>query len=294
MLVPDNSLSTAQIYTDVSRAIISKCSTLDVLGVPRTAPNPLIGNVPSWVIDWSLPHLANSLSCKNLQGGYIFNFDATDVSSPKQVTFRGSFLILNGHVCDTFGRVGKIMDPFTSIAIDKLTNSKPLHTSPDIFLRMIHIYIVPQDWRTLLKSSFPPRTYPGASNSLRETFCCTLFLNHFQEGYTIAAAINDYERFSTRIAYHVISHVSRYSATVRLLNWYESRLLSGHALLKADKDSSPIRFAEIIVRLVGRRMVVTRGGLLGLAPELAVSGDCIAIVKRAKVSLILRPIEDAK
>ena len=293
-LVPDYSLSTAQIYTDVSRAIISKCSTLDILGVPRTAPNPLIGNVPSWVIDWSLPHLANSLSCKNLQGEYIFDFNATDVYSPKQATFRGSSLILNGHVCDTIERVGKIMDPFTSIAIDELTKSKPLHTSPGLFLRMLHIYIVLQDWRTILKSSLPTRTYLGASDSLRENFCRTLLLNHFQEGYTVAAAINDYERYSIRIAYHVISHISRYPAIVRFLNWYESRLLIGHGLLQAGKDSSPIRLMEMIARLVGRRMVVTRGGLLGLAPELTVSGDCVAIVKGAKVPLILRPMDDAK
>ena len=190
--------------------------------------------------------------------------------------------------------VGKIMDLYTSIAIDELTKSKPLQTSPGIALRMIHIYIVLQDWRTLLKSSFPARTYPGASDSLRENFCRTLHLNYFPEGHTVAAAINGYERYSIRIAYYVISHLSRYSAIVRFLNWYESRLLFGHALLKAAKDSRAIGFADTIPRLVGRRMVVTRGGLLGLAPELAVSGDCVAIVKGAKVPLILRPMDDAK
>ena len=293
-IVPDYNLSTAQIYTDVSRAIITKSSTLDILGVPRTASNPLVGRIPSWVTDWSLPHLANALSCRNLQGDYIFDFKASDDHDAKKVTFRGSSLILNGHVFDTIVRVGKVMDPFVSTVPVELTRSDTLKTNPSIFSRMIHIYIVMQDWRVLVKSSCPTGSYQSTSDTLAEVFCRILLLDHLQEDYTIAAAVKEYHRFSLRVLYHVTSHLSRYPAIVRFLRWCEPRLFSGHALLQASKNSAPTRTTNTLAGLARRRMVVTSGGFLGLAPALAELGDCVAIVKGANVPLLLRPVENAK
>ena len=293
-LVPDYSLSTAQLYIDVSRAIILRCLALDVLGVPRTAPSPLVGNLPSWVVDWSAPHLANSLSQKNLQGDYIFDFNVTASLVAKQVSFRGSSLILNGYVFDPIVKVGKVMDPFTSITIDKLTKSKPSQNGPGNTLRIIHVYKVLKDWQGLLKSSFPTGSYPGTSVSLFEIFLRTIHFNRFPECLPIAAAIHSYGRFTFRIALYITSYLSRHQAILRFLNWHEAHRLSKHALFRAEENSRPTYTTDLIVSLVGRRMVLTRSGYLGVALGMAELGDCVAIVKGAKVPLILRPVEDTK
>ena len=293
-LIPDYSLSTVQIYIDVSRAIILKCPALDVLGVPRTGSSSLVGNLPSWVVDWSAPHLANSLSQKSLQGDYIFDFDVTASSIAKQVSFRGLSLILNGYVFDHIVNVGKVMDPYTSITIDKLTVSKSSRNGPGNFLRVIHAYVVLKDWQSLLKSSFPTRSYPGTSTSLFEIFLRTIHFNRFPEHLPITAAISSYGRFAFQIALYIISYLSRYQTILRFLNWHEAHRLSKYGLLSAGENSRPTYTTDMIASLVGRRMVLTRSGYLGLAPGTAEPGDCVAIVKGAKVPLILRPVEDIK
>ena len=78
-MMPDYSLSTEAVYTEVAKAIILKSPSLDILGVPRTASSSLIQKTPSWVPDWSVAHLGSSLAIKNLQGDYVFDFNATKV-----------------------------------------------------------------------------------------------------------------------------------------------------------------------------------------------------------------------
>ena len=92
----------------------------------------------------------------------------------------------------------------------------------------------------------------------------------------------------------VISYLCRYPVILKFLNWYESRLGLKYALLSANRNSKANFFPDMIARTVGRRMVVTKSGYLGLAPDLAEIGHCVTIIKGAKVPLILRSINNMK
>lgn len=282
-------------YIHVAKETISKSPTLDILGVPRTASSPLRDQLPSWAADWGVAHLASSLSFKNLQGDYVFDFDAVKTYRvPKYVACQELALSLHGHVFDTIIMVGKTMDPFKSDMLGNNTEDKrPTRTRPGVFSSMLHVYSVLHDWRTIYKRSFPSstRSYPSTSESPFHVLCRTIYLDNMPSNYTLASALKDYGRFAIRVAFRIGSHLNTYPPIPRFLDWYESRVTM-LAVIRAPRGrmSQNINsFPEMIWRTVGRRMVVTKKGYLGLAPDAAEVGQSIALVKGGKVPLVLKP-----
>ncbi|KAL8840027.1 MAG: hypothetical protein Q9170_001511 [Blastenia crenularia] len=154
-IMPDYSLSTTDVYTEVAREIILKSRTLDILGVPRSkTSSALVDRLPSWAPDWSVIHLTSSLSFKNLQGEYVFDFDAakTNQAAAKINFGAGHSLILQGHVFDTVIQVGKVMIPFKS-HVATAEGSRKQHNKSNacspvrlgMLSSMLHVYAVQHD-----------------------------------------------------------------------------------------------------------------------------------------------------
>lgn len=292
-LIPNYVLPTEEIYAEVSRSIISKAPTLDLLGVPRAVSSPLTERISSWVTDWSVRHLGSSFTSKSLQGDYMFNFNATPAHIPKQITFRGSSLILNGHIFDIIVQVGKVMTPFKLPPVSQRTTSEFSISAPGAASRMLHILLVLQDWRSMNEGFSSIRPYKGTPDALLKVFCRTIYLDKMPEGYDLTQITQDYGRYYYRLVSLILSYIFRYSVAFKVLEWWEARLMR-HALIRAGENTKATSFPDMIARTVERRMVITKSGYLGLAPELAEPGQCIALVKGAKVPLVLRLKENAK
>ncbi|CAF9940353.1 MAG: hypothetical protein HETSPECPRED_002390 [Heterodermia speciosa] len=290
-IIPDYSLSTEAVYTEIAKAIISKSPTLDILGVPRTTSSSLFTKVPSWVPDWSVAHLGSSLAVKNLQGDYMFDFNATKVHIPKCVIFRGDSLILDGHVFDTVVKVGKVMDPFNSSAVGEQTTSRYSSSRPGILLSMLHLIAVIQDWRTVYRGLGSSRTDLYASDSPLEVFCRVILFDTMPADYTLASAAQSYGRPAIRVFYPILSYLYRFPLIQRIVNGLESRKSARHGLLRQSDGRISNEMPDLIARTVGRRMFVTERGYLGLAPELTELGCRVAVGKGGKFPLILKPKE---
>ncbi|KAL8967869.1 MAG: hypothetical protein Q9197_005188 [Variospora fuerteventurae] len=297
-LSPDCLLTTAQVYIEVAKAIISKSPTLDILGVPRRALSPLRHQLPSWAADWDVGHLASSFSFKNLQGDHMFDFDvAKTQATPKYVAFQERVLILHGHVFDTIIQVGELMDPFKSDTLgNNINNDMELtRIRPGVLSGMLHVYSVLHDWRTIYKRSFSFsfRTYPGTSESSFHVFCRIIYLDNMPSNYTLASVFRDYGRFAMRVAFCVGSSLNIYPAIPGFFDWYELRVTM-YAMMRAPRgrmSQNTNSIPQILSRTMGRRMIITKKGYLGLAPDAAEVGQSIAIVKGGKVPLLLKPRE---
>ena len=293
-IIPDYSLSTEAVYTEIAKAIISKSPTLDILGVPRTASSSLVNKVSSWVPDWSVAHLGSSLAVKNLQGDYIFDFNATKVHNPKCVNFRTDSLILDGHIFDTVVTVGKVMDAFNPSTVAEQTASKNPSSKPGSLLSMLHIISVLQDWRTICNGLSSTRTSPYASDSPLEVFCRVIFFDKMPAGYTLASIAQSYGRLAIRVIHPLLSYLYRFPLMQRVVNLLESRNIARYALLQQNDGARTNEMPDLIARTVGRRIFVTERGYVGLAPEMTELGCCVAIVKGGKFPLILKPREHTK
>ena len=63
-------------------------------------------------------------------------------------------------------------------------------------------------------------------------------------------------------------------------------------MYRINKDAPAVNnVTDKLARTLGRRMVVTQKGYLGLAPDLAEEGDCVVLVKGGRVPLVLRRID---
>ena len=293
-IIPDYSLSTEAVYTEIAKAIISKSPSLDILGVPRTASSSLVKTIPSWVPDWSVAHLGSSLAVKNLQGDYIFDFNVTKVHKPKYVIFRDDSLVLDGHVFDTVVTVGKVMDPFNPSTVGEQTTSKYSSSKTGVLLSMLHVISVLQDWRTMCNGLSSTRTYPYFSDSTLEVFCRVIFFDKMPAGYTLASIARGYGRFAIRVAYPLFSYLYRFPSIRRVVNGLESRNIARYALLQQNDGARTNEMPDLIARTVRRRMFVTERGYVGLAPEMTEPGCCVAIVKGGKFPLIMKPRDYTK
>ena len=293
-IIPDYSLSTEAVYTEVAKAIISKSPSLDILGVPRSASTSLIKKIPSWVPDWSVAHLGSSLAVKNLQGDYIFDFNASKIHSPKCVVFRDDSLILDGHVFDTVVTVCKVMDPFNPFTVGKQTTSEYSSSKPGMLLSGLHIISVLQDWRTICNGLSSTQTYPYTSDNPLEVFCRVIFFDKLPAGYNIASIAHGYGRLAIRMTHPLFSYFYRFPLIQRVVNALESRNIARYALLKQNDDARANEMPDLIARTVRRRMFVTERGYVGLAPEMTEPGCCVAIVRGGKFPLMLKPRECAK
>ncbi|KAI4287845.1 MAG: hypothetical protein L6R35_002896 [Caloplaca aegaea] len=189
------------------------------------------------------------------------------------------------------------MDPFKSDTLgNNINNDMELsRIRPGVLSGMLHVYSVLHDWRTIYKRSFPSslHTYPGTSESSFHVFCRIIYLDNMPSNYTLASVSRDYGRFAMRVAFRAGSYLDTYLAIPRFFDWYELHVTM-YALMRAPRgrmSQNANSIPEIFSRTMGRRMIVTEKGYLGLAPYAAEVGQSIAIVKGGKVPLLLKPRE---
>ena len=95
---------------------------------------------------------------------------------------------------DTIVKVGKVMNPFPSLVVDEQPKPEPSPLGPGVYLRVLHIVSVLQDWRTIHEYSSSIHSYPDTYGSHLEVFIRTKYLDNMPEGYSLALAVHNYRR----------------------------------------------------------------------------------------------------
>ena len=285
--VTDYDLSTSEVYKDVAKAVLSKSHTLDLLSVPGITKHPSFPS-PSWTPDWSGSHLTNSLTFKDSRGKYVLDFNAARTDRfAKEMSFRGESLILQGHVFDTIAHVGQIMDPFGAMVATSNPSSDTAK-QPAAITSFLYLMTVLSNWEDLCGRFARRDIYTTAPESLDTTFMRTIHLDDFTRGYTLETSVQQHKGLMVLIGRKMWSALFEWPMTARVLNWYDEKLVK-RAIYRINKDAPAANnVTDKLARTLGRRMVVTQKGYLGLAPDRAEEGNYVVLVKGGRVPLVLR------
>ncbi|KAH0537231.1 hypothetical protein FGG08_005973 [Glutinoglossum americanum] len=144
---PTYEKNTAQIFTEVARAIITHDDDLDVLYLVNSPRR--IEDLPSWVPDWSDSWKSEGL---NLRYRYSTQFQASSSKALYSFSQDSKSLILLAKIVDTVSGVGKPIP----IVEEKLGPQLPgifKRTSPDWFSRSYAVWEAVQSWARLVSDS---------------------------------------------------------------------------------------------------------------------------------------------
>jgi hypothetical protein len=280
------------VFTATAIDIIQTSNHLDILSVPRTAAWDPERGMPSWVPDWADTGLGSSFSFKSQSGEYALGFDAAKAATVKRhAVIDGSILRVSGHKFKKITGVGEVMNPYTeedSLAAS-LTASRIRPIS--LLAQLLTTWFA---WEETIDYR-SGRTYP-TGGTIKEAYARTLVLDHFNSGFTHT----DIERLLESrkflgLDWSWIKIVG--PRTIGAIGWAENKLpffMSVH--LKDKKPGQKPQFDSIALdqftRMLFRRMFLTEGGYIGVAPPQAREGDSIFLVKGSRVPLVMRPHKD--
>ncbi|KIN00196.1 hypothetical protein OIDMADRAFT_145702 [Oidiodendron maius Zn] len=277
------STTAQEVYKAFATAILKTSYCMDLLSVPRLPVGQRLPGLPSWVPDWSAASASISLRHRFAQYGYLFEPNASkDTEATFALSNDGARLQLEGFVVDEIIEVASLLSATSSSVA---TMSKAWSVI-DSVCRRDKILL---EWENLAIHE-PEGLYPTGEKLFEAYVQVLLASSPFQQVYK-----DDYIKF------HSLSHIYAW-----LLKRYEvdpkdsfAKLRKGYigamvyltsSLNKRLVDKREVsKFIGRMEHLIeGRRLVKTKAGYLGLGPEEARPGDVIALVKGAKVPLVLR------
>ena len=134
--------------------------------------NHQVGDLPSWVPDWSAYDIASSLNQRNLHGDYKFHFDASNIiHDAKVVRIEGDTLELEGHRFDQIISTGFVMDPH--LRQDKVGNL--IATTGEV---AVHLLAAMMNW-FIVSGALSSKAYPTGED-IFDVVVRTIFLDYFE------------------------------------------------------------------------------------------------------------------
>ncbi|KAI1774487.1 heterokaryon incompatibility protein-domain-containing protein [Hypoxylon cercidicola] len=308
-IVPNYHHTATDVFIRAAEEILQHSATLDILGVPRQYPSSCMPGLPSWVPDWSACDFGSALTRRAIDGSYALNFDAAKTTEySKHVSIQGNILELDGHFFDEVTNVGDVFDPHL-----RQDSSGHLRLLPmtGTFYSLGHFL----SWFNTT-GAFSPRLYP-TGESIFDATVRTIFLDHFTESNTFETVANNFRRM------YIPSHVfrstqpdgSNFGIQQKLTNltWSVLARILGPRVFKAiavvarhweahaqmhvlvnlgrSMTSNP---SDVFITpgLVGRRMLCTKLGYIGMSSGLTQPDDRIFLIKGSRVPLVFRPRGD--
>ncbi|KAI0169822.1 HET-domain-containing protein [Hypoxylon sp. FL1284] len=274
-LQPNYNVGITELYTTSAKEIIRRSQDLNLLSVPRRISGAGPGNLSSWVPDWTNTRLTAPLGLANYSDISELAFAAAGSSSPV-IDFgddSSGSLAIHGHCVDRIVAVGALL------RLDKLPRSS-YHG-----VRLPKCSLVLDDWSRVARLWRPEPYIPG--ESMREAFAQTLSCGSSHESTpTLLQQLDILERNAKMARWLVF--LSKY-----LPSWVVDKVayLAHAALFYRRGDKMTLDFRIHLSSLSDRRVFGTEKGYIGLGCALAEVGDEIAVVKGAKVPLVLRPTQ---
>ncbi|KAI1398800.1 HET-domain-containing protein [Hypoxylon fuscum] len=275
-LRPNYNVDTTELYTAVAEEILKRSSHLNLLSVPRRLSGTGPGDLPSWAPDWTNTRLTAPLGLANYSEINELAF-ATSGSSKPQVEFS------NGGIPTCLGVHGHFIDRIA--AVSTVLRLEHLPQTNYHGIRIPKCAFVLDDWSRV---AGPRKSEPYITGEpIRDAFVQTLVTESTDENIeTLRRQLDILERNAT---------IARWLASLPsfLPNWLVDKLVYlAHALVFYNQtDQMTLDFRIHLSSLADRRVFRTDKGYIGLGSALAEVGDEIAVVKGAKVPLILRAMK---
>ncbi|KAI1138198.1 HET-domain-containing protein [Hypoxylon sp. FL0543] len=270
-LRPNYDVDTTKLYTDVAKVILRQSSDLNLLSVPRrlSGVGPAL---PSWVPDWTNTRLTAPLGLANYSDINELAFTASGSLRP-DVDFGGAdltFLGVQGRCMDRIAAVG------TVLRLDHLPRV-------DYYgVRLPKCAFVLDNWSRVARIREEELYVTG--EPILDAFVQTLATESTDESIeTLRQQLDILERYATTVRW--LKFLPRF-----VPDWLlDKTVCLGHAILFYRRnDQLTLDFRIHLSSLADRRVFRTDKGYIGLGSALAEAGDEIAVVKGAKVPLILR------
>jgi hypothetical protein len=303
----DYNLSVEEIYTEFTKSHIIHYECLDIICFAHLYCSPVESSLPSWVPDWRkrlqqnfvMPLMVSQCSHQAIgnfrppqfvkRGTSLASYTASGNTKPS-FQFEGSNLVPRGFVLDVIDGLGwsenfDLIQPSKSFTISTEASSKSKEWALDTLSSVLRCLILGRGDRYLQNSVVPQ------------------------------AFIADFWRFSSKVMQNSDSDVP-----VEFKAWFNrNQLLRIHGCslesivhcaalhrqwsLESDSvisrsdpqvmNSFTGRFYDTVVR-ISRRLMVSKDGFLGMAPDKAKKGDLICIIFGCNVPVVLREAANGK
>lgn len=285
LIRPDYTTEASEVYRNFTISILQQSKVLDILSVPRVSNASGFNHLPSWVADWSVSDFAHSFRFMMHSKKYAFDFEASPggcKSKPKFCEDK-SVLVLEGHIVDEIEEAGEV---HSHQAEGELTFLQRIG-------RIAGEQSVLNGWEKISKARSGGK-YPRTEEDILAAFWQTLSAGQKPQGFH--AANEEYEAWD-----RCVRTPSRFVPTAKWLKWTHSFLSlpvmvgTGIAMATSTKSTKEImNFRSKMTVATQRRMIRTKEGLIGLAPEHARKGDFVFLFKGGMVPLVLRKVEKIK
>lgn len=293
--------SVAETYTEVAIAILKATNDLSLLDLLKPLLKP-IPNLPSWVPDWSDTRLPLSPlgGIKKLSANEDTSdtkYAATSDSSVSAVhASLDGHLSLSGYICDIVTDAGIAM-PTADVEFDIISKAyTPCRsdTMRDKVIQMgrlwkwvrerLHVY---EDWEKIARvtENNADDPYPTGEESI-EVYKYTL-----QTGPNTPSHIpmNDFQAWRNNYQVYFDFLTKAESFSIDSVYTPDGRIgVAGIEFMGAMMEMKKLPEQPQFGCTMGRRLVRTADGYLGLVPAATVVGDSIALVKGMKTPVIVR------
>jgi len=293
-LQPNYSLTPQEVYASVTACALRMQNTLNVLSFPRfrDRAKSSITNLPSWAVDWTEPDDIGTPDdpCWNMTE--FEAFDAADTRSvPKHCIVDGPTLELSGVILDEVSEVGELLE--SMLVLDRprpelVSDAKSIYESQMEFVKSM--CSVQCSWQVVSHCRVG-KEYVNGEDSY-DAFLRTILLDRLPLRTSIRT-IRSFGHLMNllhrcfRVFYYLHS-ILRWCFLWRPVSYVGRGLFSvlGEKIIRDEYGY----LLGMWQTSVGRRLIRTRKGYVGMAGALTQKGDHIALVKGGRIPLILRRI----
>jgi len=283
-VLPDYSMDARSLYIQLAVSMLERSGNLDLLSVPRNTSDSVVGNLPSWVPDWSQD--CDTATLLRFEFGGRAGSDAFNASGP--AVCAPLFDVGPGHA--RLGVQGAIVDEIAAV-------SRVWASRREAPARLGPVWTVFADQnRTALTVAAAEVSALGVARvhwrrkyfddqAMLDVFWETCRAGWFPEGH--AAAREAFYRF------HKVSRVFRMAYRFRfipILLCLSGRILLSHSLGLPIKPpfSEGADYVRHCDAKPSRRLARTKKGYIGLVPGASSVGDKIALLKGGKCPYVIQ------
>lgn len=292
-LIPNYELSVTECYCATAKAILRYKRNLDCLYVER--PSTSIGELPTWVPDWSsgtnIVSLVPERWVENLRTVSRYDVSSCGDSKLYDPIFQGdNILVVSGFLEDEIAEMTKpMLVSFGDIDSNRLNEdfAVSLWQSIKFFVELLiksgKRYDILVDWASFaLMANCYPEKNPGYAfravllsgtefHSLKDSKRC------YNEWVELVGILKVF-------SYLKILGIQKSSIVMSF--YYAALAIIGSIFITRNNH-----FDSWITPIVGRRLAKTSNGFLALVPQNAERGHKIAICKGGRFPLLLQPQE---
>jgi hypothetical protein len=276
-LVPDYNKDVPQVFKDAAVAILRAEHNLDILSAAGLREDSEYPDLPSWVPEWRVCQTPIYLTAGHRLRQRLFDYTASlDSLAWPQFSDEDRCLSLKGHIFDEVDVVGPC-------------KKYPRPPGRGFWKRMmdrIDSHLNLQEWKKL-SGAYSGKMYVTGEDML-DVYWQTLILGMKNESFE--------EQRRQFLAFNVgdkqLGILARLPIDYRN-PWFKPLFFLGdfsfESLSKAfRREASDVHFSTKLVTVVGRKMVRSKRGFLGMATGAVRPGDRIALFEGGRTPLVIR------